>query len=298
MANIVVVGTQWGDEGKGKIVDLLTEKSDLIIRFQGGNNAGHTLVVGEKKVVLHLIPSGILHPGKICIIGSGVVLDPEILLDEISALQAKGYDVSPDTLAISDRAHVIMPYHRIIDSARDSTQGLGTTGRGIGPAYEDKARRVGIRMIDLVNEGVLRKKLDAVLEEKQEYITKILRLKPIDRDSLLERCIRMGSALKPFVKDAPLLLDASMKSGKHLLFEGAQGANLDMVRASVPPPSTRCWASARRTPPAWEAAPCPRSSPMRPANACGPSAANTGQPPAGRGGAAGSTSWPCATPCA
>ncbi len=234
MANIVVVGTQWGDEGKGKIVDLLTEKSDLIIRFQGGNNAGHTLVVGDKKVVLHLIPSGILHPGKVCIIGSGVVLDPEILLDEISALQAKGYDVSPDTLAISDRAHVIMPYHRIIDSARDSTQGLGTTGRGIGPAYEDKARRVGIRMIDLVNEGVLRKKLDTVLEEKQEYITKILRLKPIDRDSLLERCIRMGSALKPFVKDASLLLDASMKSGRHLLFEGAQGANLDMDFGTYP----------------------------------------------------------------
>jgi adenylosuccinate synthase len=234
MANIVVVGTQWGDEGKGKIVDLLTEKSDLIIRFQGGNNAGHTLVVGDKKVVLHLIPSGILHPGKVCIIGSGVVLDPEILLDEISALQAKGYDVSPDTLVISDRAHVIMPYHRIIDSARDSTQGLGTTGRGIGPAYEDKARRVGIRMIDLVNEDVLRRKLDTVLEEKQEYITKILRLKPIDRDSLLERCIKMGSALKPFVKDATILLDTSMKSGRHLLFEGAQGANLDMDFGTYP----------------------------------------------------------------
>lgn len=234
MANIVVVGTQWGDEGKGKIVDLLTEKCDLIIRFQGGNNAGHTLVVGEKKVVLHLIPSGILHPGKICVIGSGVVLDPEILLEEIGALKDKGYEVTPETVAISDRAHVIMPYHRIIDSARDSTQGLGTTGRGIGPAYEDKARRVGIRMIDLVNESILRKKLDAVLEEKQEYITKILKLKPIDRDSLLEKCIKMGSALKPFVTDSSILLDRSMRSGKHLLFEGAQGANLDMDYGTYP----------------------------------------------------------------
>ena len=156
MANIVVVGTQWGDEGKGKIVDLLTEKSDLIIRFQGGNNAGHTLVVGEKKVVLHLIPSGILHPGKLCVIGSGVVLDPETLLEEIGALIKKGYDVSPDSVAISDRAHVIMPYHRIIDTARDCTQGIGTTGRGIGPAYEDKARRVGIRIIDLIHESYLK----------------------------------------------------------------------------------------------------------------------------------------------
>ncbi|HON95913.1 MAG TPA: adenylosuccinate synthetase, partial [Deltaproteobacteria bacterium] len=149
MANIVVVGTQWGDEGKGKIVDLLTERSDLIIRFQGGNNAGHTLVVGDRKVVLHLIPSGILHPGKLCVIGSGVVLDPEILLEEIDALKEKGYDISPESIAISDRTHVIMPYHRIIDTARDCTQGIGTTGRGIGPAYEDKARRLGIRVVDL-----------------------------------------------------------------------------------------------------------------------------------------------------
>ena len=182
MANIVVVGTQWGDEGKGKIVDLLTEKSDLIIRFQGGNNAGHTLVVGEKKVVLHLIPSGILHPGKLCVIGSGVVLDPEILIEEITALREKGYDVSPESVAISDRAHVIMPYHRIIDTARDCTQGIGTTGRGIGPAYEDKARRVGIRIVDLVHEPYLRKKLDYAFEEKQEYITKILKLKTIGQE--------------------------------------------------------------------------------------------------------------------
>jgi len=234
MANIVVVGTQWGDEGKGKIVDLLTEKSDLIIRFQGGNNAGHTLVVGEKKVVLHLIPSGILHPGKLCVIGSGVVLDPEILLEEINALLEKGYDVSPDSVAISDRAHVIMPYHRIIDTARDCTQGIGTTGRGIGPAYEDKARRLGIRVVDLVHETYLKKKLDAAFEEKQEYITKILKLKALDKNSIYDKLAQMGAKIKPFVQDVPVLIDAKMKQGKHLLFEGAQGANLDMDHGTYP----------------------------------------------------------------
>jgi len=234
MANIVVVGTQWGDEGKGKIVDLLSEQSDLIIRFQGGNNAGHTLVVGEKKVVLHLIPSGILHPGKLCVIGSGVVLDPETLLEEISALIKKGYDVSPDSVAISDRAHVIMPYHRIIDTARDSTQGIGTTGRGIGPAYEDKARRVGIRIIDLVHESYLKKKLDAAFEEKQEYITKILKLKALDKNSMFDKLAKMGAQIKPFVTDVPVLLDSKMRQGKHLLFEGAQGANLDMDHGTYP----------------------------------------------------------------
>lgn len=234
MANIVVVGTQWGDEGKGKIVDLLTEKSDLIIRFQGGNNAGHTLVVGEKKVVLHLIPSGILHPGKLCVIGSGVVLDPEILLEEIDALREKGYEVSPDTVAISDRTHVIMPYHRIIDTARDCTQGIGTTGRGIGPAYEDKARRVGIRVVDLINETYLQKKLDAAFEEKQEYVTRMLKLKPLDKDRMFEKLARMGARIKPYVRDVSVLLDAMMKQGKHLLFEGAQGANLDMDHGTYP----------------------------------------------------------------
>jgi len=234
MANIVVVGTQWGDEGKGKIVDLLTEKSDLIIRFQGGNNAGHTLVVGERKVVLHLIPSGILHPGKLCVIGSGVVLDPEILIEEITALKGKGYDVSPESVAISDRAHVIMPYHRIIDTARDCTQGIGTTGRGIGPAYEDKARRVGIRMVDLVHEPYLQKKLDYAFEEKQEYITKILKLKALDKNSMFDKLAKMGAQLKPFVIDVSVLLDSKMKQNKHLLFEGAQGANLDMDHGTYP----------------------------------------------------------------
>jgi adenylosuccinate synthase len=234
MSNVVVVGTQWGDEGKGKVVDLLTENSDLIIRFQGGNNAGHTLVVGDRKVILHLIPSGILHDDKLCIIGSGVVIDPEILLDEIDALREKGYKVTTDTLAISDRAHVIMPYHKMIDHAREATQQLGTTGRGIGPAYEDKARRCGIRMIDLVNPHMLRKKLDAYFDEKQEYLTKILKVKGMDKEEIYGKLKAMGERLKPFVTDTPVLIDKESRKGKNLLFEGAQGGNLDMDFGTYP----------------------------------------------------------------
>lgn len=234
MANVVVVGTQWGDEGKGKVVDLLTEKSDLIIRFQGGNNAGHTLVVGDRKVILHLIPSGILHPDKLCVIGSGVVIDPEILLNEIDALREKGYTVTTDSLAISDRAHVIMPYHKMIDHAREATQQIGTTGRGIGPAYEDKARRCGIRMVDLVHEHLLKKKLDSYFDEKHEYLTCILKVKGIDKEEIFNSYKAMGEKLKPFVTDAPVLIDQSVRSGKKLLFEGAQGANLDMDFGTYP----------------------------------------------------------------
>ena len=233
MANLVIVGTQWGDEGKGKVVDLLTEKADLIIRFQGGNNAGHTLVIGDNKVVLHLVPSGILHKNKLCIIGSGVVLDPEILLGEIDALRLQGHEVTPATVAISDRAHVIMPYHKVIDHARDSAR-IGTTGRGIGPAYEDKARRTGIRVIDLINPELLRKKIDSFWDERQEYITKILKVKAPDKNEIIEKYIILGERLKPFVADASLLIDKALKAGKSLLFEGAQGGNLDMDFGTYP----------------------------------------------------------------
>lgn len=234
MANVVVVGTQWGDEGKGKVVDLLTEKSDLIIRFQGGNNAGHTLVVGDKKVILHLIPSGILHEEKLCVIGNGVVIDPEILLDEIDALREKGYTVTTGTLAISDRAHVIMPYHKAIDHARETTQQIGTTGRGIGPAYEDKARRCGIRMIDLVNPDQLWKKLGALFDERQEYLTKVLKVKGMDKGEIFSRFSAVGERLKPFVADTAVLIDQACRQGRKLLFEGAQGANLDMDFGTYP----------------------------------------------------------------
>lgn len=234
MANVVIVGTQWGDEGKGKVVDLLTESSDLVVRFQGGNNAGHTLVVGDKKVILHLIPSGILHKEKLCVIGSGVVIDPEILLEEILALKSKGYGVSPENFAISDRAHVIMPYHKMIDHARDTTQKIGTTGRGIGPAYEDKARRTGIRMIDLINEDMLVKKIDAIYEEKQEYLTAILKVKGFNKEEVISRFKDMGAQLKPYVKDTSVIIDETSKNGKNLLFEGAQGGNLDMDYGTYP----------------------------------------------------------------
>lgn len=233
MANMIVVGAQWGDEGKGKVVDLLTEKADLIIRFQGGNNAGHTLVIGENKVILHLIPSGILHRNKVCIIGSGVVIDPEILLSEIDELLAKGHHVSPETVAISDRAHVIMPYHKVIDHARD-TERIGTTGRGIGPAYEDKARRIGIRMIDLIHPELLKQKIDAHYDERQEYITKVLKVKAPQKQAMIDQLTTMGARLKPFVTDTSLLIDKALHEGKSLLFEGAQGGNLDMDYGTYP----------------------------------------------------------------
>ncbi len=234
MSNVVVVGTQWGDEGKGKVVDLLTEQSDLIIRFQGGNNAGHTLVVGDKKVILHLIPSGILHKDKLCVIGSGLVIDPETLLEEITALREKGYAVTTDTVAISDRAHVIMPYHKMIDHARETTQKIGTTGRGIGPAYEDKAHRTGIRMIDLVHPDLLRKKIDAVFDEKQEYLTRILKVKAPDKEEMIEKYQAMGEELRPFVTDTSVLVHRFIGQDRNLLFEGAQGANLDMDHGTYP----------------------------------------------------------------
>lgn len=234
MANVVVVGTQWGDEGKGKVVDLLTEKSDLVIRFQGGNNAGHTLVVGDKKVILHLIPSGILHKEKLCIIGSGVVIDPEVLIEEISALKDKGYTVSPESFAVSDRAHVIMPYHKMIDHARDTTQRIGTTGRGIGPAYEDKARRTGIRIIDLINADMLRKKIENIFDDIQEYLTKILKVKGIDKEEMITKFQALGAQLKPYVRDTSVTIDNASKENKNLLFEGAQGGNLDIDYGTYP----------------------------------------------------------------
>ncbi len=169
MANVVVVGTQWGDEGKGKIVDLLTEHAAVVVRYQGGNNAGHTLVVQGQKFIFHLIPSGILHAGKICLIGNGVVLDPRVLLQEINNLQAKGISVGPEKLRISEKTHIIMPYHQRLDLAREQAKGdgkIGTTGRGIGPCYEDKVGRCGIRAIDLLDPKVLQAKIEQNVKEK------------------------------------------------------------------------------------------------------------------------------------
>ncbi|MBN1474335.1 MAG: adenylosuccinate synthase [Syntrophaceae bacterium] len=237
MANVAVIGTQWGDEGKGKVVDIYAEQADVIARFQGGNNAGHTLVVGGRKTILHLIPSGILHENKICIIGNGVVVDPSVLLEEIEQLR-KG-DLFPQNtkLMVSERAHLIMPYHRSIDQAREahnSGKKIGTTGRGIGPAYEDKAARTGIRLIDLYDEQSFREKLHRALEEKNFLLKGLFGQKPLDENEIAAEYLGLAEKLKPYVADTSFVLDRENKNGKKILFEGAQGSQLDIDYGTYP----------------------------------------------------------------
>ena len=237
MANVAIVGTQWGDEGKGKIVDLYTEKADVVARFQGGNNAGHTLVVKGRKTILHLIPSGILHDNKICIIGNGVVLDPAVFLQELEELQQSNL-LPPNTkLFISEKAHLIMPYHRSIDQAREAkTSGkkIGTTGRGIGPAYEDKVVRTGIRVGDLYEEDLFREKLRQSLEEKNFLLTNFFKAKPLDEKEIAAQYLGYAQKVKPYVADTSLILDREIKQGKKVLFEGAQGSHLDIDHGTYP----------------------------------------------------------------
>jgi adenylosuccinate synthase len=235
--NVVVVGTQWGDEGKGKIVDLLTEQARLVVRYQGGNNAGHTLVVGGEKFIFHLIPSGILHPGTVCLIGNGVVLDPEVLLMEVDRLQARGIAVGPENLRISERTQVIMPYHKRLDLARERAKGaakIGTTGRGIGPCYEDKVARRGIRVADLLKPEVLRAKLAEVLPEKNFYLEKFLEDRPFSEDEILAPYLEMGKRLAPLVTNVSVLLAEAVTQGQNILFEGAQGTHLDIDHGTYP----------------------------------------------------------------
>jgi len=237
MGNVVVVGTQWGDEGKGKIVDLLTARADLVVRFQGGNNAGHTLVVQGEQTICHLIPSGILHDGKKCLIGNGVVVDPEVLLEEINHLKTRGVNVSPARLSLSEKAHLIMPYHRAVDQAREKAKGkgkIGTTGRGIGPCYEDKAGRIGIRAIDLLEPDTLEEKLRSNLEEKNFYLTVFLHAEALEFQPIYDNYLSMAEALKPFITDVSLEIDAAIKEGKRILFEGAQGTHLDIDHGTYP----------------------------------------------------------------
>ena len=237
MSNIVVVGTQWGDEGKGKIVDLLTEKADYVIRFQGGNNAGHTLVVDGKKFILHLIPSGILHPGKVCVIGNGVVIDPAVLLQEIDRLAGHGLAVNSKNFLISRYAHMIMPYHRALDAARENKKGkskIGTTGRGIGPCYEDKVARNGIRVHDLFDQKVLSEKLERNLEEKNFLLQHFFGEKPLDGKAILDEYLAYGQRLQPLAGNVSERLQAADKSGQNLLFEGAQGTHLDIDHGTYP----------------------------------------------------------------
>ena len=234
---VVIVGAQWGDEGKGKIVDLLAREADVVVRFQGGANAGHTLVVGQEKTVLHLVPSGVLHPGRVCVIGNGVVIDPAVLVDEITQLRARGLLASSGELRISETAHLILPYHKAIDLARERLRGkgkIGTTGRGIGPAYEDKVARIGIRVIDLLEEETFREKLRATVEEKNVYLRSILGEKAVDFDRIFDDYRRLGETIRPHVTDTSRFLDAEIRAGRRVLFEGGQGTMLDVDHGTYP----------------------------------------------------------------
>lgn len=237
MACVVVLGSQWGDEGKGKVVDLLTEGAKGTVRFQGGNNAGHTLVVGGEKFILHLIPSGILHDSKICFIGNGVVVDPEVLLHEMDRLAERGISIGPEKLRLSDRAHLIMPYHQALDHAREKAKGnsaIGTTGRGIGPCYEDKASRNGIRVVDLSEPKLLREKIEANLAEKNFWLTKYYEQEPISAEEVYEKYLAFGRRLAPHVADVSAELNDFLDAGQSILFEGAQGTHLDIDHGTYP----------------------------------------------------------------
>jgi len=236
VGNTVIVGTQWGDEGKGKIVDLLSEHADYVVRFQGGNNAGHTMVVNGKEIISHLIPSGIIQ-GKKCFIGNGVVVDPFVLLEEIDYLLSMQIDVSPDMLKISNRAHIIMPYHKLIDSAREAKKGdqkIGTTGRGIGPCYEDKATRRGIRFCDLLDFDFFKEKVITILEEKNFYLEHYFKTDPVDPEMVINLFQQIKGRLLPYIADVSVILFDGMNNNKTVLFEGAQGTHLDIEHGTYP----------------------------------------------------------------
>jgi adenylosuccinate synthase len=236
MSNVVIVGAQWGDEGKGKVVDLFTSWADVVVRYQGGANAGHTLVVGGVKTVLHLVPSGVLHAGKRCFIGNGVVVDPEALDDEIDLLRSRGLLADPSQLVVSENAHVILPYHKRIDVGREQKTGrtkIGTTGRGIGPCYEDKVARRGIRMRDLLKRHALRDRLAERLEEANVQV-RALGGEPVELDKVHSWAAGLGEKLAPYIGDASEKLAHEVERGKAVLFEGAQGTLLDVDHGTYP----------------------------------------------------------------
>lgn len=237
MSTLVVVGVQWGDEGKGKVVDLLSREADVIVRFQGGNNAGHTLVVGGKKTIVRLIPSGVLHAGKVCVIGNGVVVNPKVLVEEMDTLQQQGCLSDPELLKISEIAHIITPYHKAIDLARERLRGegrIGTTGRGIGPTYEDKMARVGIRFVDLLDERVFAEKLRHNLEEKNIYLDTLLKEQPLEYQQIFDEYCRLRDRLAPHVTNTSRYLHEAITQGRKVLFEGAQGTMLDVDHGTYP----------------------------------------------------------------
>jgi adenylosuccinate synthase len=236
MANTILVGAQWGDEGKGKIIDVLTEQADVVVRYAGGNNAGHTVIVNGKKSVLHLIPSGILRKNKLCVIGNGVVCDPIGLVSEMDDLRKKGIKVTPKNFVLSETAHVVLPYHRELDGAREVLKGknkIGTTKRGIGPAYGDKAARVGLRVNELIDSALLAKKLSERIKENNAVL-KSLGAKPLSFKQVFAEYDRAGRQLKPFVQNTVVLLHDKMRAGADILFEGAQGTFLDIDHGTYP----------------------------------------------------------------
>ncbi|MBB2908918.1 adenylosuccinate synthase [Streptosporangium becharense] len=235
MPAVVLVGAQWGDEGKGKATDLLGDQVDYVVRYQGGNNAGHTVVIGDQKYALHLLPTGVLSPNVIPVIGNGVVIDPGVLLGEIDGLQARG--VSSERLLISANAHLIMPHHKAIDKVTERYLGkarIGTTGRGIGPAYGDKIYRMGVRVQDLLDPGILQKKIEVALNEKNQILTKIYNRRAIDADKVLEEYLGYAERLKPHIADTSLILGKALDEGKVVLLEGGQGNLLDIDHGTYP----------------------------------------------------------------
>ena len=236
MANVTVVGVQWGDEGKGKIVDWLSERAEIVVRFQGGHNAGHTLVIGERVFKLSLLPSGVVRPGKISVIGNGVVVDPWALLDEIDRVRAQGVDISPETLRVAENVTLILPLHGELDRLREELRGarkLGTTGRGIGPAYEDKVARRAIRLCDLADAATLDWKLDELLRH-HEALRRGMGAPPIDRAELRARLVAIAPSVLAFAEPVWMTLDAARRAGKRILFEGAQAAMLDVDHGTYP----------------------------------------------------------------
>lgn len=236
MPNVAVIGSQWGDEGKGKIVDLLCERFDVVARFQGGHNAGHTVKFADQHFALRLIPSGILHPGKLCLLGNGMVIDPEALLDEIEKLRALGVSIDGN-LKISDSAHCILPYHKALDLAREAAAGggkIGTTGRGIGPAYETKVGRFGIRVADLLDPDVLRARIESACSEKNPLLQTVYGCETFDPEKLYEAYIRYGEVLADRITNGTLWINEQIRSRKSVMFEGAQGTMLDIDHGTYP----------------------------------------------------------------
>ncbi len=234
--NRIVVGAQWGDEGKGKVVDLLSREADIVARFQGGNNAGHTIVVEGNKYILHLIPSGIIHPGKVCLIGNGVVLDPFVFLEELETLQKVGIDYK-DRLFISAATNLIMPYHRALDGLEESgrgKKGIGTTGRGIGPSYQDKVKRTGIRLADMFDEDRLTEKISTHCHHKKYMLDQLPKEHQVDCADLVKKVLEVRPVFEPMMTDASLMLHEATVTGATILFEGAQGAMLDVDLGTYP----------------------------------------------------------------